>query len=88
LGKALAGHSRQDAYQTFEILCKCGAQLVEELSGWRKVIGLRNILVHDYLNMDLEIIPSVIDQDYSYKLFVFAEQWLHWLNQKDSYIDS
>ncbi|MGW7676959.1 HepT-like ribonuclease domain-containing protein [Shewanella sp.] len=52
------------------------------------MIGLCNILVHDYVNMDPDIIPSVIDQDYSYKLFVFAEQWLHWLNQKDSCIDS
>ncbi|MCU8010004.1 MULTISPECIES: DUF86 domain-containing protein [unclassified Shewanella] len=52
------------------------------------MIGLCNILVHDYVNMDPDIIPSVIDQDYSDKLFVFAEQWLHWLNQKDSCIDS
>ncbi|MGL4900275.1 MAG: type VII toxin-antitoxin system HepT family RNase toxin, partial [Shewanella sp.] len=40
--KALAGHSPQDAYQAFEILCQRGAQPADELSGWRKVIGLRN----------------------------------------------
>lgn len=80
--KALAGHSPQDAYQAFEILCQRGAQPVEELSGWRKVIGLRNALVHDYLNIDPEIIRSVIAQGYSGKLFVFAEQGLNWLAQQ------
>jgi len=80
--KALAGHSPQDAYQTFEILCQRGAQPADELNGWRKVIGLRNALVHDYLNIDPEIIRSVISQGYSDRLFVFAEQGLEWLSLK------
>ena len=69
--KALAGHSPQDAYQAFEILCQRGAQPDndDELSGWRKVIGLRNALVHDHLNIDPEIIRSVISQGYSDRLF-------------------
>ena len=74
--KALAGYSPQDAYQAFEILCQRGAQPADELNDWRKVIGLRNALLHDYLNIDPEIIRSVISQGYSDKLFVFAEQWL------------
>ena len=82
--KALAGHSPQDAYQAFEILCQRGAQPDndDELSGWRKVIGLRNALVHDYQNIDPEIICSVITQGYSDRLFVFAEQGLEWLSLK------
>lgn len=82
--KALAGHSPQDAYQAFEILCQRGAQPVDELGGWRKVIGLRNALVHDYLNIDPEIIRSVISQGYSDRLFVFAELGLEWLSLKNS----
>ncbi|MFB2672897.1 DUF86 domain-containing protein [Shewanella xiamenensis] len=82
--KALAGHSPQDAYQAFEILCQRGAQPADELGGWRKVIGLRNALVHDYLNIDAEIIRSVISQGYSDRLFVFAEQGLEWLSLKNS----
>ncbi|MCU7976150.1 DUF86 domain-containing protein [Shewanella sp. SW36] len=80
--KALAGHSPQDAYQAFEILCQRGAQPDDELSGWRKVIGLRNALVHDYQNIDPEIICSAITQGYSDRLFVFAEQGLEWLSLK------
>ncbi|MEE1982520.1 DUF86 domain-containing protein [Shewanella xiamenensis] len=80
--KALAGHSPQDAYQTFEILCQRGAQSADELNGWRKVIGLRIALVHDYLNIDPEIIRSVISQGYSDGLFAFAEQGLEWLSLK------
>lgn len=49
-----------------------------QLNGWRKVIGLRNALVLDYLNIDPEIIRSVITQGYSDRLFVFAELGLEW----------
>lgn len=83
--KALAGHSPQDAYQAFEILCQRGAQPGEQLNGWRKMIGLRSALVHDYLNIDPEIIRSVISQGYSDKLFVFAEQGLEGLSLKNRY---
>ncbi len=74
--KALAGHSPQDAYQAFEILVQRGELAPDSLSGWRKIIGLRNTLVHDYLNIDPEIIRSVIAQGYSEQLFLFASQGL------------
>lgn len=74
--KALAGHSPQDAYQAFEILVQRSELAPESLSGWRKIIGLRNALVHDYLNIDPEIIRSVITQGYSEQLFLFASQGL------------
>ena len=77
--KALAGHSPQDAYQAFEILVQRGELAPDSLSGWRKIIGLRNALVHDYLNIDPEIIRSVIAQGYSEQLFIFASQGLDWL---------
>lgn len=82
--KALAGHSPQDAYQAFEILCQRGQQPADGLTGWRKVIGLRNALVHDYLNIDPEIIRSVIAQSYTDQLFTFAEQGLNWLALQES----
>lgn len=82
--RALAGHSPQDAYQAFEILCQRGQQPADGLAGWRKVIGLRNALVHDYLNIDPEIIRSVIAQSYTDQLFTFAEQGLNWLAQQES----
>lgn len=77
--KALASHTPQDAYQAFEILAQRGELSPDTLIGWRKIIGLRNALVHDYLNIDPEIIRSVIAQGYSDQLFTFAEQGLDWL---------
>ena len=77
--KALASHTPQDAYQAFEILAQRGELSPYTLIGWRKIIGLRNALVHDYLNIDPEIIRSVIAQGYSDQLFTFAEQGLDWL---------
>lgn len=77
--KALASHTPQDAYQAFEILAQRGELSPDTLTGWRKIIGLRNALVHDYLNIDPEIIRSVIAQGYSDQLFTFADQGLDWL---------
>ncbi|HHQ4592337.1 DUF86 domain-containing protein [Aeromonas veronii] len=77
--KALASHTPQDAYQAFEILAQRGELSPDTLIGWRKIIGLRNALVHDYLNIDPEIIRSVIAQGYSDQLFTFAKQGLDWL---------
>ena len=77
--KALASHTPQDAYQAFEILAQRGELSPDTLIGWRKIIGLRNALVHDYLNIDPEIIRSVIAQGYSDQLFTFADQGLDWL---------
>ena len=77
--KTLAGHTPQDAYQAFEILAQRGELSPDTLIGWRKIIGLRNALVHDYLNIDPEIIRSVITPGYSDQLFTFADQGLDWL---------
>ena len=30
---------------------------------WRSIIGLRNVLVHDYLGMNLECIWDIIERD-------------------------
>ncbi|MGM3173720.1 type VII toxin-antitoxin system HepT family RNase toxin [Dickeya lacustris] len=74
--RALAKHTPQDAYQAFEILVQRGELSPDTLIGWRKIIGLRNALVQDYLNIDPEIIRSVIAQGYSDSLFTFAQQGL------------
>lgn len=52
------------------------AAMDEDHSGtpWNKVIGLRNALVHDYLNLDPEIVNTVIREGHYETLLAFARQ--------------
>lgn len=43
---------------------------------WNKVVGLRNALVHDYLNLDLGIVDTIIRQQEYRILIRFAERQL------------
>jgi len=63
-----------DAYTAFEIISQHGQQI--ELLEWRKVIGMRNALVHDYLNIEPEIIRAVIKNKTYAPLFEFANKGL------------
>lgn len=49
-----------DAYQAFEKLAFENYITQEELATWKKIIGLRNALVHDYLNINKNIVKSVL----------------------------
>ncbi len=63
-----------DARQTFSKLQSLG----HDSSGtpWHKIIGLRNALVHDYLNLDAEIVEAIIRQRNYRSLLDFAEAQL------------
>jgi len=63
-----------DAYSAFEALSQQGEKI--DAVEWRKVIGMRNALVHDYLNIEPEIIKWVIKSESYKKLFKFAESGL------------
>lgn len=69
--KQKTGSRSIDAYQSFEQLSQAGEVSLDELKNWRKVIGLRNALVHDYLNIDPEIVRSIIKNHYYQQLFDF-----------------
>jgi len=61
-----------DTRQSFEKL-KAEGQDNSDLP-WNKVIGMRNALVHDYLNIDRERIISVIKNDHHLALIQFAKE--------------
>jgi uncharacterized protein YutE (UPF0331/DUF86 family) len=48
-----------DAYSAFEKLSQQGIDGINDVE-WRKIIGIRNALVHDYLNIEPQIIRTVI----------------------------
>mgnify|MGYP000241008099 CR=1 FL=1 len=72
---ALNNVAPADAYSAFEILSQQGVASINKLA-WRKVIGMRNALVHDYLNIEPEIIRVVINKATYFELFVFADNGL------------
>lgn len=51
-----------DAYQTFSKLHQHGMITANELAEWRQIIGMRNGLVHDYLNIDVNIVRLIVAQ--------------------------
>ena len=63
-----------DVYSVFVKLTEM--QLIEpqERQNWKQIIGMRNAIVHDYLNLDEAVIRSVIEDKLYLKLrqFVFA----------------
>lgn len=69
-----------DAYSAFEKLSQQGVESVNEVP-WRKIIGMRNALVHDYLNLEPEIIRAVIKRATYSALFDFAESGLNELEK-------
>ncbi len=60
--KSLNKTAPVDAYQAFETLLGLGIISPQELSTWKRIIGMRNALVHDYLNVDRQIVLAVLQQ--------------------------
>ncbi|GAB1392592.1 hypothetical protein MASR1M60_07550 [Rhodocyclaceae bacterium] len=48
------------AYDTFQALANINAISQDKLPEWNAVIGLRNRIVHDYMNIEFEQIVSLI----------------------------
>ena len=55
--------------RNLEIIGEAASRLTENFTTqhpeieWRKIIGLRNRIVHDYFNVDVEIVWEIIQKD-------------------------
>jgi uncharacterized protein YutE (UPF0331/DUF86 family) len=48
------------AYDSFTALADNGIIGHEQLDEWRSVIGLRNRIVHDYMNIDMDLVKDLV----------------------------
>jgi len=65
-------HIVQDAVvRNLQVMAESSQRLAEDIKlkypevPWKQIAGFRNILVHDYLGIDLDMIWSVIEQELS-----------------------
>jgi len=61
-----------DAYLVFEKLMDLQLIAVDDAQEWQRIIGLRNAIVHDYLNLDEKVIKEIVVNKMYLKLQVFA----------------
>lgn len=62
-----------DAYKSFQRLAQLQVIPAASMGTWRRIIGLRNALVHDYLNIDPDIIESILRNRYYLELYEFID---------------
>lgn len=62
---------RATAFENFEILHDLKLIDQKQLDEWKSMIGLRNILIHEYLEIDRDIINSVLKK----KLYKHAHEY-------------
>ena len=48
------------AYDTFATLARVGSIPSDDLPGWNALVGIRNRIVHDYMNIDLGRIHALV----------------------------
>lgn len=48
------------AYDAFNALASIGLLPADDLPAWNAIIGLRNRLVHDYMNIDEQLVKNLV----------------------------
>ena len=61
-----------DAYSVFKKLLALQLIPAEDAQEWQRIIGMRNAIVHDYLNLDEKIIKAIVVNKMYLKLQAFA----------------
>jgi uncharacterized protein YutE (UPF0331/DUF86 family) len=52
----------QDSRDAFDLLVRSGTLEPSLAEGLKRMVGFRNIAVHDYARLDLEIVRSILDR--------------------------
>jgi len=63
-----------DAYSVFEKLMDLQLISADDAEEWQRIIGMRNAIVHDYLNLDEKVIKAIVVNKMYLKLQDFALQ--------------
>jgi uncharacterized protein YutE (UPF0331/DUF86 family) len=77
--KKIQNKSPTEAYQSFSLLKEHGLISSDELRTWKQIIGMRNGLVHDYLNIDLLIVEDILREGHYQALADFTEKAITFL---------
>ena len=77
--KKIQNKSPTEAYQSFSLLKENGLISSNELRTWKQIIGMRNGLVHDYLNIDLLIVEDILREGHYQALADFTEKAITFL---------
>ncbi len=72
--KALGQPVPISAHDAFESLHQQGCISLQDLNEWRAIVGLRNRIVHDYLNVDPDFINSLVLQNKHHFIATFLRQ--------------
>lgn len=51
------------AYDAFAALAQAGCMPPQRLEEWNRVVGLRNRIVHDYMNIRMELVLDLVKKD-------------------------
>lgn len=57
------------AYDAFALLAEAGNIPREQLAEWNRAVGLRNRIVHDYMNIRMELVLESVNNE-EYKIVV------------------
>lgn len=60
--KKINNFTPNDAYESFQKLFDAELISARDLEQWKKIVGLRNVIVHDYLNIDHAVIDRLLLQ--------------------------
>lgn len=71
------------AYDAFALLQQKQLITPQDLAAWQRAIGLRNRIVHDYLNLNDDVIYQLIQTDAYRFMIEFLNRPIETINQKD-----